>query len=243
MTTDTKTGVKGLCFPYNLEESNFDAYFPQLPNKFPPNYICHTQKRDGFNKILDERREARVRNEGDVTNNIGHQISPSSTWRMKEISKDNKFDSNHVKRGEVLQLGGRGDMFYGYAQNVDVESELKRINYKYDRCFYDNYKVNPEDPNSSLHKYKNIIRKDYLSQEKGTYLDPQLNPMSCLKGASQSSVIPYVVDEDKYKTITSNFNNDPVAGYPPQKLWHNVTKRRMLYSNNSHLKTAMPVSK
>jgi hypothetical protein len=228
------TTVTGLCFPYNTQETNLDSYFPQLPNTFPPNYICNIQKKDEFNKIIDERREARVRNEGQINNNIGHQISPSSTWRMKEVPQNNQFDSQHVKRAEVLQLGGRGDMFYGYAQNIDVESELKKFNHKHDKCFYDNYKIKPEDPNSSLYKYKNIIRKDYINNEKGTYIDPSTNPMNCLKGASQATITPYEsqnINSSTYQPISSTFNNNYITDNTPQALWHNMTKRRMKPSN------------
>jgi hypothetical protein len=229
MITSANTEVKGLCFPYNIEETNLNAYFPKLPDKFPPNYICNIQKGDDFSKVLDARREARVRDEGQINNNIGHQISPSSTWRMKEICTDNQFDAQHVRRAEVLQLGGRGDMFYGYAQNIDVESELKKINHKDDKCFYDNYKIKPENPNSALHKHQNIIRKDYLHTQKNTYLDPQLNPMTCLKGTSISTITPYESLDNRYQPVSTPFNNNYITDSVPQKLWHNMTKRRMIY--------------
>lgn len=232
MTTETKN-IKAKCFPYNLEESNLDAYYPELPKRFPPNYICSYQKEDMFNQMLEDRRETMVRGGGEVTTNIGHQISPSSTWRMKEVSSDNKFDKSYLQRQEVIQLGGRGDQYYGYAQNIDVESELKRINYLTDKCFYDRYKVRPEDPNNSLHQHQGIIQKDYLSRQTGTYLDPKLSPLECLKGASQFKVSPYVKPDDQYHSITFDFNNDPAAGYPPQKVWNNMTKRRMLYTGYS----------
>lgn len=222
---------KGRCFPYNLEETNLDAYFPELPKEFPPNYICQHQRRDGFNQVIDDRREAMIRGGGEVTSNVGHQISPGSTWRMREVRRDNEFGPDHVQRAEVIQLGGRGDQYYGYARNVDVESELKRINFKDDKCFHDNYKIRPEDPNSALHQHQGIIQKDYLSRQKGTYLDANTNPLQCLRGASQVDVAPYVAPEDQYATVEMKFNNDPAEGFPPQRMWHNPTKRRMLYSN------------
>jgi len=242
MTSATPT-VKAKCFPYNLEEPNLDAYYPDLPKRFPPNYICQHQKRDSFNQMLEDRREAMVRGGGEVTTNVGHQISPSASWRMKEVPTDNKFDQSHLQRGEVIQLGGRGDQHYGYAQNVDVESELKRINHLADKCFNDKYKVRPENPNNALHQHQGLIQKDYLGRQKNTYLDSQLNPLECLKGTSQFKVSPYVKPDDQYAAITFDFNNDPAAGYPPQKAWHNVTKRRMLYTGYSCCDLGKPVKK
>ena len=69
----------------------------------------------------------------------------------------NVFNLRNQKNAAGLQAG--------YARNIDVESELHRINYYADRCYYDNYKVNPKDPNISqsngLRCHADMLVKDY----------------------------------------------------------------------------------
>lgn len=51
-----------------------------------------------------------------------------------------------------------------YPLAIDLESELKRINFYDDKCFYDNYKIDPNDVNpnkNALGYYKKAIEIDY----------------------------------------------------------------------------------
>ena len=61
-------------------------------------------------------------------------------------------------------------LFEGYSRNIDVDSELKGINHYDNKCFYDNYKIDPSkvSPKESplaLYKNDNML----LSQRKKEY--------------------------------------------------------------------------
>lgn len=45
----------------------------------------------------------------------------------------------------VRSLNDAAGLQAGYARNIDLESELHRINHITDKCFYDNYKLHPDD--------------------------------------------------------------------------------------------------
>ncbi len=163
------------CFPYNTEVCDMKEAFPVLPNRFPPYYLCQNGKRNTMNDILDKRKESFVRNCHQVTRgeNIGYEISPSALWRLQQAPKDTFFEfaKEEVLTPDVVNLSGTGDKFYGYARNVDVESELYRINYLNDKCFDSEYKVNPNQNNTSLYRYKDILNNptglfDFNFQEK-----------------------------------------------------------------------------
>jgi hypothetical protein len=206
---------KQKCFPYNTEPCTIKESFPELPNRFPQYYLCQYKQRNSMNDAIDNRREAFVRNCNQVTRgeNLGYEISPSSTWRVKQAPKDtfDRFTSEEMLTPDFVNLGGNGDKFYGFARNVDVESELFRINYLNDKCFDSEYKVNPNLPTTSLYKYRNVLNhtnnneeicydnfqipkevnlknltnpvlNDYLNAQHNTYRDLDLQPLKCLKG-------------------------------------------------------------
>jgi hypothetical protein len=46
----------------------------------------------------------------------------------------------------------------GYSRNIDIDSELKCINFYADKCFYDRYKVDPHNPPQSYTGEPNSIK-------------------------------------------------------------------------------------
>ena len=152
---------KQKCFPYNSEPCAMTESFPDLPKKFPPYYLCQYKQRNTMNDVIDNRREAFVRFGNKVARgeNLGYQISPSALWRVKQPAKNTfqQFTNEEVLTYDVVNLDGCGDKFYGYSRNVDVESELFKINYLNDKCFDADFKINPNIPNTSLYKYKDVI--------------------------------------------------------------------------------------
>ena len=56
----------------------------------------------------------------------------------------------------------------GYAKNIDLDSELKRINHITDKCFYDNYKFHPDEApvGNGLYCNKKYLVNDYTSMGK-----------------------------------------------------------------------------
>jgi hypothetical protein len=70
-----------------------------------------------------------------------------------------------------------GNRFYGFSKNIDVDSELKRINRIYDRCNNNNFKLNPNDERSPLFCNRDMLLvgdiKNDIKKEKND------SPMIC----------------------------------------------------------------
>jgi hypothetical protein len=76
----------------------------------------------------------------------------------------------------VRNLNNAGALQSGYARNIDLESELHRINHLNDKCFYDNYKFHPmEAPEGNgLYCNKEVLVKDYTGVGKPNCLPTQM---------------------------------------------------------------------
>lgn len=81
----------------------------------------------------------------------------------------------------IRNLNDATGLQFGYARNIDLDSELKRINHLTDKCFYDNYKFHPTEApaGNGLYCNKNVLVKDYT---------PVGKPV-CLATNTQKSVI------------------------------------------------------
>ena len=63
----------------------------------------------------------------------------------------------------VRSLNDAAGLQKGYARNIDLDSELRRINHFADKCYYDSYKFHPDDapaPNG-LYCNRDSLVKDY----------------------------------------------------------------------------------
>ena len=101
----------------------------------------------------------------------------------------------------VRSLNDATELQKGFARNIDLDSELRRINHFADKCFYDSYKFHPDDapaPNG-LYCNRDAIVKDYsvvgqpscarTSQPKsGITPAPLQNPQSEPKYSSTNQV-------------------------------------------------------
>jgi hypothetical protein len=133
--------------------SSLDQIFNQKsPYNFPALIICDDSKRNGFNTDIYE--------------------------NYMDIIKDecgNRYNIRNQKNVSSLQAG--------YAQNIDLESELHRINHYADKCYYNNYKINPSTAqplNNGLKHNANIIKKDYRSVGQNIYcVGNAPNPIAC----------------------------------------------------------------
>ena len=197
------------CFPNNTKPSDFKDFFPKVMDKFPPYYVCNFQKRDSMNNGIDNRREAFVRHCNPVSkgDNLGYEISPSATWRIPQAPKQtfNEFDAYEVMQPDFVNLGGRGDLFYGYARNIDVESELKKINYLDDKCFGSEYKINPNQSNSALYKYRTILNDKTIENDGKIEV--------CYGGFNPSTVVVKDKLKDLNKTETQTYLNAQLNTY------------------------------
>jgi hypothetical protein len=132
-----------------------------------------------------------------------------------------------------------GSLQEGYSRNIDIDSELKRINHYTDKCFYDNYKINPRDVStkeSSLAIHRNVLVHDYQIKR---YPEPnKCMPSSAVRNA-EFQECPYMPNVSSYKTsenepVYYNFNNENyICDYPCNKLFNNTTKRSMLANNKN----------
>lgn len=83
----------------------------------------------------------------------------------------------------------------GYARNIDLDSELRRINHLGDKCFYDNYKFHPmEAPvGNGLYCNRKELVKDYTPVGK-----PNCMPTQMQKSAITPAQAQPITPETKY---------------------------------------------
>jgi len=230
------------CYPHFLnlkpqEPVTLGSYFPELPKEFQQYYLCQFSKQNTTNNGIDNRKEAFVRGQQQVTRgeNLGYEISPSATWRYKQGAPETyqEFTKEEVTTPDLVNLDGRGDVFYGYARNIDVESELKRINFRDDKCFDNNYKIDPNSPTTALYRHKDMIVKDYMTVQDGTYRGYNTRPLECLKEpAPATNVMPFPEYKDSFFEVGKGFDNRPNECYPAEQFFNNSTKRRIIYTRN-----------
>jgi len=105
-------------FNLNNDRNELNNTFNQeSPYKYPALIICNDTKLDNQNKDI-------------------HQ-------KYSDIIYDNcgnRFNMRNLKDSAGL-------LQEGYSKNIDVDSHLKNINYYTDKCFYDNWKLSPNDDN------------------------------------------------------------------------------------------------
>jgi len=195
------------CFSQNGVPLSMNEFFPTLPDRFPPVYLCQFSSRSIHDKQISERNQP--------------------------IKYNSYSDTNGNIDNEYFNLTGIGDKQKGYSRHIDVDSELKRINHYDDKCFYDDYKENPHNKNTDLNRHKDILVKDYQKSQKGTFKDPEYNNPKCLKFSSTFKESQNKKLDDPYQQVEYNFNNDYLKDYPCQKVWNNLTKRYGLVGTNS----------
>jgi len=72
----------------------------------------------------------------------------------------------------VRNLSDASSLQTGYSRNIDLDSELKRINHIDDKCFYDNYKQHPATAtHGGLYCHKRTLINDYST------VDPYIGSM------------------------------------------------------------------
>ena len=97
----------------------------------------------------------------------------------------------------VRSLNDAAGLQKGYARNIDLDSELRRINHFTDKCFYDSYKFHPDDapaPNG-LYCNRDSLVKDYSVVGQPSCARTS-QPRSGITPAQQQTPIP----DDKYSS-------------------------------------------
>lgn len=212
------------CLKSIYKPTNLDNFYNQkTPGVFPPLLICDDkltlQNKDILNHIVDNNKVV-----------VGNDDEGNEIYELFNVR-------NQLNSGAELQER--------YSHNIDIDSELKRINYYGDQCFYDNYKINPNKVNyqqSPLALYKDILVKDYnknpmgYTQHTGSYKKP-LKCIHLFNKAPECSNEGDIIGSP----VKHNFNNNNYCkDWNCQKFINNFTNRKML-SNQSNMLNRKPI--
>lgn len=133
------------------EKSNMlNGFFEILPNKSPAFMRCNFN-RDAHNDPIYERQKPIVFGDENNQDKCSNDVIPS----------------------------GIGNRFYGFSRNIDVDSELKMINRKYDRCNKDDFKLSPNDVRSPLHCNRDMLLKATIVNGEVSSYGKKNIPMKC----------------------------------------------------------------
>lgn len=154
---------------------------------------------------------------------------------LLERQKPFDVDINNCGKTETIYPNGASSG-YNSLKNVDVDSELKRINHRADKCYYNNYKLDPlgrdaEVSNSPLTCHKNIFKINqtqmYKKSEENRYIDRNDTPKPCIEFQKFNLCKNTPIRSQHLELYDFNADTKYCAQYPCQRLFHNVTKRNM----------------
>lgn len=118
----------------------------------------------------------------------------------------------------IRNLNNSTNLQKGYSRNIDLDSELKRINHITDKCYYDNYKYHPDEAlkGNGLYCHRNALIKDYTAVGK---------PIECAKPLTlehKSVILPGHLHDDYKKPFAEtmstrevNYGYHTTGDYPP----------------------------
>lgn len=133
--------------------------------------------------------------------------------------------NNCQTRFNIRNLNNAANLQEGYAENIDLDSELKRINHLTDKCYYDNYKYHPEEAtkNSALYNNKNILVNDYSVVGK-----PDICAQPIEEQHYKSAIIPGHLQYDYKRNYPSKMSDDEVQ-YGYHTTGNNSPNERLVY--------------
>ena len=152
----------GLTYINNGKSSTdgLNYFFNQeTPYKFPPLVICDDTKRINQNEDIYQ--------------------------KYSDVIYDecgNRFNIRNLKDSAGLLQAG-------YSNNIDLDSHMKNINFYNDKCFYDNWKMNPKskmDPCNGLKRNSVVLAPDYTPVGKN-YDECIGNPSEGSKGSCSNT--------------------------------------------------------
>lgn len=122
-------------------------------------------------------------------------------------------------------------------KNIDVDSELKGVNRIQDKCYYNNYKLDPlgrdaETINSELTCHKNVFKINetqfHKKSEENRYIDRNVIPQPCNQFQKFNLCKNTPIRAQQLELYDFNpTDKQYCARYPCQRLFNNVTKRNM----------------
>jgi hypothetical protein len=128
----------------------------------------------------------------------------------------------------------------GYSRNIDIDSELKCINYYADKCFYDRYKVDPRNPPPSMNPKgepnriscvsKDIVH-DYAAFRRERLLPRQMPGCLTLEQFPECSHPTSAASRQLYQLPSASDNH--CLNWGCQQAFNNFTKRKLLSPFNN----------
>jgi len=122
----------------------------------------------------------------------------------------------------------------GYARNIDIDSELRNINFYADKCFYDRYKVDPRNPpksadgskpnrmacvaNNIVHNYTEFRRERLASRQTAGCLTLEKFP-ECQHQTATAKTQLY--------QLPANADNNHCLNWGCQQPYNNFTKMKL----------------
>jgi hypothetical protein len=183
------------------DSSEIDYFFNQKsPYKFPSIIICDDSKRINVNNDIYQ--------------------------KYSDIIIDdcgNRFNIRNLNNSAGL-------LQEGYSRNIDLDSHLKNINFYNDKCFYDNWKINPNsvaDNCNGLKRNEKILVNDYI-------------PV----GKRSDECIGNIVDNINDNNINNNNNSINCFNTPPTDInnENNIRKRYNFNYNKFNKETCIKSS-
>lgn len=211
------------CLRGLYDKTNIDRFYNQKsPNTLPSLLICN----DRYQK----------------------QNNSYSNYILDNKNPNNSNNSNNNFNKQPLYIKNQSntsDLYTGYAENIDIESELKWINHIDDNCFYDKHKMDLKTTKSLNKHYERIFKpqqekQDVLKQRKMNEMN--FIDQNCLdfnntsKSFKECNIKPNVnspyPSDNKSKLLMDSqpvyyqFHNDKyIDCYPCESLFNNFTRR------------------
>lgn len=144
----------------------------------------------------------------------------------RPVDPKNPFNTRSLKTASLQN---------GYARNIDIDSELKCINYYGDKCFYDRYKVNPHKPPTSFQpegepnnilSVANVIVHDYANFRKERLSPRQLPGCLDLEKFPECNHPTSAATRQLYQLPSASDNH--CLNWGCQQSLNNFTKRKLL---------------
>jgi len=105
----------------------------------------------------------------------------------------------------IRNINNSSNLQKGFAKNIDLDSELKRINHINDKCYYDNYKFHPEEAlkGNGLYCHKKTLVNDYTPVGKPTQCANYLSGQNF-----KSVIIPGHLQHDYKKSYEKKMSDN-----------------------------------
>ena len=209
---------------FYLDNNNSDVV------TYGDDYCLQNQRKLGESRGYPQQVMNGLQNNNSGNNNSGN--NSKENFHNGSYQNFNSDDTNTTYNFEPFNTRSFNSpaLQKGYARNIDLDSELKRINHVGDNCFYDNYKLHPDESNkcSGLYHHRTRLVNDYTPVNKNPCVQyPENGDKSIVTPPSKQPIMPILEKESTNEVIYGDFT---VKNSPTDR-W-NMTSCRL--ENLSH---------